>query len=305
MKAQTSLSLSEETDAETQHGGAVDEPAPEIDEDPFGEFADVDIPAEGSKDEMPTQEGGEGSPPAEATATPIDDTLLEGARELGFSEDYTQRLSNAGLLEDTIGALAPVARPAQGVTEEEPAPAPLELDPDLYDDETLEKVKAHNEHLQRQHAENSTLRQERINADAAQQQQQFDKCVADLGEGWNTILGKGDVKPGTTEFKNRIKVIQEMHERRAGQVATGSRASLNIPTLFDKALKTVFSEQQSKLATSKLQSKVESRAKQVLPRTTNRKGASLSPRAAAIAAVAQIRTDRGIDADEDYNDWGE
>lgn len=275
----------------------------------FGDgAADDETPPASAEDKTPAPESKDGDdaspdlddadatpPPTEALAD-IDPMMAAAAQEVGFSDEYTEKLQAAGLLEETLStAVMKQMGYLAGETEisaQGEAPSFEGLDPDLHDEETVQRFKD-------QAIENASLKERLQSVQVAQQEREFKRCIADLGEEWEPIFGKGNVQPDSSGSVNRTRLLREMREVGFGMQGAGTLNGVTLSTIFNKGLKMGFSEHQQKLATEKLATKVKARAKQILPRPKNTASKPVTGDAAAIDAVRQIAKDRKLDIGND------
>ncbi len=243
--------------------------------------------------------------------TKIDPHLLNGARQLGFGDDYSAKLNDVGLLETTMSRVLDESRAltrAAGVAAKSPEKAPdtIELDADLYDEDTIGKLKAQNSLVEKQSETINALRKENMQAEVQRTQQEFNQFLSRIGPGWEPVFGKGQVKEGSAAYANRLLLLDKSLEQGLGLEAAGKNSELSV--VFDQGLRMAFPDHQTKLATDKLSAQVKSRSKQILskPGATPKK-VELSPTKAAEAGVAKWAKENGIalgsDTDDD-DEWG-
>lgn len=270
-----------ETSKESDEGG---EPAPEVAEETVTET------------------------PVEVDVTNIDPHLLSGARELGLSDEETGKLNQVGLLETTMGRILDESRASLGRTPAaetpEKAPDKIELDPEIYDEETIGKVEAQNALVEKQNETINALREEKAQTATQSAQQEFNKFISGLGDEWEPVFGKGHVEEGSPAYVNRLRLLDASEEQGLGMQAKGKNTDL--PAVFNQGLRMAFPEHETKLATDKLSAQVTARSKQILSKPGNTKKVALTPTQAAEATVARIAKERGIDLGPDtdaHDDW--
>ncbi len=281
---------------------------------------ELDVPAEPETSKESSDEGETSPEAAEETVTEsadkgdvtnIDPHLLTGARQLGFSDEDSGKLHEAGLLENVMTRVlaqsrAPLSRTPAAETPEK-APDTIEPDADLYDEETIGKINAQNAVVEKQNKEINALREENIQREIEYTQREFSDFLSKLGDDWVPVFGKGHVEQGTAAFVNRTLLINKASEQAAGLEVTGNYQNVPLSAVFDQGLRMAFPEHQTKLATDKLSAQVKSRAKQFISKPGTTKKAALSPDETAMQAIQKIADDRGINLGDDaeVNDnWG-
>lgn len=244
--------------------------------------------------------------PAEGDVTKIDPHLLTGARELGFSDEYSGKLHQAGLLENTMSRVLAESRASMSRTpaseSPEKAPDTIELDADLYDEDTMEKIKAQNSVVESQHKTINELKEEKAQAETKSAQTAFNDYLSRLGDEWVPVFGKGHVEEESASYVNRMLLLEKSLEQGLGLEAVGKNADLSV--VFDQGLRMAFPDHQTRLATDKLSKEVKSRAKQILSKPGNTKKVALSPVDAAVQELGEMEKARGWDlgGDEVTND---
>ena len=191
------------------------------------------------KTDEPSGEPKEKSKPAEDSTTPdeITQELLDRATFVGFDEDYSKRLHEAGLLEESLVAFAgrlidsvkPEENPAATADDKgakiPPLPnqqqtetgnagdpkAPPPLDADVYDELLAQRDKYHEDRINQLEAQIAQMQM--ITGDVVQQKGKqfegwFDQQIDGLGN--EDLFGKGsinDLAADSEQYKHRQKLF--------------------------------------------------------------------------------------------------
>jgi len=294
----------------------------DIEEEPADEIPAGDLDAAGGQETVGEEQpkGAE----AEAKDTGPDVALLARAKALGFSDEQAQKFAQAGLLDETL-TFADKRFAAIGREEPEEEPegkagvaaavksveAPViseipDLNPDEYD-EPLVKGFAAMKALAAQLAEYRTTVEKVVDTAASRERDTlvrwFDDQVTALPAEYTETFGKG---PGIKlaekgpEFTNRGKLLKGMAALAAGLDQTGQ----DLPPqeeLFQRALRMEFGDLIVTNTRKAISAQLNKRAGQQIARPTHKiaRDDTRTPRQRAIAAVKQVREEKGAGLDEE------
>ncbi|OHB56128.1 MAG: hypothetical protein A2Y07_01255 [Planctomycetes bacterium GWF2_50_10] len=251
------------------------------------------------------EDGANGKPAKKKTPdeNEFTDELFSRGEKAGLTRDELQEFGSPQAAEKALtllekrGAPAPAAgktQQADGGDATKPAfeKFKITLDPEVFDPEILETVNGMNEHYAKQFelvmGQLTDARQSLSKQQALQFEAQFDSWIGQLGDGYKDVLGEGngaDMDKAGDQFKNRVKVLDEMEAIAAGY----SRLGKEVPAyneLFNKALGAVFKDKQKEIVRKELSSKLGKR--QIIARPSQRRGGNVDPEAAARSYVKQF-----------------
>lgn len=178
----------------------------------------------------------------------FDDELIERAEDVGVNPDD---FANAGALERYVSRLE--RRERAEIAESKPDEAPFEW-PDLGDiskldiaeelgelDETaaavLSKINEHAHSIaERQQKTIKFLTEHAQRREAQEFQNEFDALIAQQGEEWEDVYGKGpsaDLSPRSKAYKERLEVWEELKQRMA------NKPGKSTATHFERAFRTI------------------------------------------------------------------
>jgi len=298
------------------------DPAP-ADAEVGGEAEDATADAEPPETPPVTEEADAGAGEDEGTVTYGDDTVAR-ATALALDEDWLGRFASdeAALrgLDAVESAIAKFGTPSEPAAEttatpDTPATPPAldmsglpelmqaGLDPERTDEALVEYTNASREFMAQTHTEVQQMRQQMsrlLETEAVRAQQadveRFDSMIADLDDDFEPLFAKGtvnDVTEGSTEYKNRARLFDQMAVLREGYRAK----KLAVPEhkqLFNSALRIAFPKEVDAKQRRSLQGAVDQRRSQALPRPGGPNQIVKKPtgRDAAVEAVrAQMKAD--------------
>lgn len=250
---------------------------------------DADAPGPDEEDEEP-----------EADVSGFDNDLVAQARGLGFVDSEISEFgSDAGLRRSIalVGDRAPAATDVvaddevgrvTGSTTEGEAPGdegkykPFEVNlaDEEYDTEMVGTIKGINDHHE-QRIEGALSRLDDLEArqeaqGAAVFQRFFDGACEDLGSDFESVVGKGpgrELSEGSTEFQNRMKIVDQMNTIDAGRQNNGL-PRLEEEEVFKQAVRSVFGDEQVTFAKREIRNQARRRKSKIGARPTNRSGAA-------------------------------
>jgi len=239
-----------------------------------------------------------------------------------------QQRSNAPAAQQQFQQQAPAVPPQQGQPQSpQPAAGPaspaqpqkefdLNLDPDVWGQDSIELLNRMNEHYQQQN-QATAVRTQQLEAellkignamkqkeaesafkDAEQRFNDFDNRVNKLPEQYGITFGTGTrhTLKGTPQFDARVRLNTAMNAIASGRKLQGA-APLEADKLFDRAIRVEFSEIHETTVREDATSKVNERLAQQSARPTAREGKPLSRENQAQANANKFLADRGIGSD--------
>lgn len=208
---------------------SIEEPPPES-KTAAEESAEVTEEKEGQPESDETQ-----SAPPEKSA--IGEGLLARAVELGFTQDEARMFQTPAALTvalkrvESLMEKAPAKEPAK---DSQPAPeAEGKLEPlsaEEYDEGVAKWSKTATDTIHRLEAEMASMRQERSAEQLQTTVAAFDRGVADLGEEYHDVLGKGNVNEidrNSEAYGNRGRLIKRMNSLEQEYAQSGTKKDLN------------------------------------------------------------------------------
>lgn len=264
-----------------------------------------------------TDEGG-----AEEEPILLDPDLVAQAQALGLSAEDFRAFADDDRLKRVVALLT--ARKAAGEGEkaeagkkDEAAEFDFNLDPETYDPELVNQLKAFGTH----HRDTvKALKAEMaaqaaavtgLNEQARRQQDEvyfrrFDTAI-NSREDLKSLLGKGrgdEMDQKSDQFKKRLQVLRHMDAAQAGRAAVGLDA-LSFDDCLEQAVGNVFKDHKKQQARQEVAAKVKARAGQTIARPTQRQmRESDDPEVRARRTVARMLQDIGAGEESDADALG-
>ena len=254
----------------------------------------------------------------------FDNDLVAQARGLGFVDSEINAFgSDAGLRRTLalVGDRAPAATgdvaddevgrvtrtTTDGETPGEKAeykPFEVTLPDEEFDTQMVGAIKGINDHHE-QRMDGAMSRLDELEArqesqDAAVFQRFFDGACEDLGSNFETVVGKGpgrELSEESTEFKNRLKVVEQMNTIDAGRRNNGL-PRLDENQVFKQAVRSVFGDEEVNFAKREIRNQARRRKSKIGARPTNRSGAAEDRIEVAGARIAATQEAAGADDPE-------
>ncbi len=233
--------------------------------------------------------------PVETKAEGPDDELLSIANSLGW--DKTRIRTYGKHLEGALFHELETRRQkeAQPVGEAEQKDQFKKLDPQFSDDEFDPKIVTWNkdvaETVNRLVTENAELRRSVQGLQGRDQEREavrieadFDTGVADLGEAYESLLGKGPTRQlnqSSAEYKKRSEIGTKMRILHNGYQSAGGRAP-SMSELFGEAARIVLGSQSETIARETISGEIKKRKDQVISKPSARQGKALTGMDAAV-----------------------
>lgn len=219
-----------------------------------------------------------------------DDELLSIAKSLDWDESKVRFYGDH--LEGAIAHELEVRRrtEAEALITQDKKDQIKPLDPELlsseeFDDKLVARDKHIAETVNRLVTENAELRRSvedlqgrDSEREAVRIETDFDNGVTDLGEAYESLLGKGPTRQldrDSAEFKKRSEIGVKMRILRNGYQTTGGRAP-SLSELFGEAARIVLGSQSETIAREQIDGEIKKRREQVISKPTARHGKSPS-----------------------------
>jgi len=215
----------------------------------------------------------------------VSDELAERAVKAGFSVEKIEKFSTVEDLENAVEVIEshqvkvePEKKPEVKVEQKagEEKPYDCGLDPEMYDPGVIGAINKVGDTLL---AENKQLKQQlagitgKFQADeVAETTKWFDNKLAELGEDFEPVFGKGafnDVRKESAEFKNRAALDTEMTALRAGYAAVGKPLPSK-DRIFEMALNNLHKDKLKQAELKPTILKLKTRAGQTISRSTSK-----------------------------------
>lgn len=283
------------------------------------------------------------SPAVAVAGSDIDDDAIEIASRYGFDADEAKLFGSRKNLEITLAALD--RRAAKSVRDQMAANKPAEdpatdagattdsslanpndanekdgfekfnvnLDPELFDEETINVVSGLNDHYdsvaRAQHQELQALRQQ-LSAIAGNQQaeqakrfsQDMDAFFTGLGEGFREQYGSGGIATIPANSPARIarqRFVEEMSALQIADQRLGRSSTLS--ELQERAKRVLHGAEIEQQARKGIAAEVDKRRHQSISRPTSRTTRPLNGEQRAGAFANKFYADRGADKDDSYD----
>lgn len=302
--------------------------------------AKQDAEAEPSSDESPADKK---SPTAPKLDGDIDDDAIEMASRYGFDADEARAFGSRKNLEITLAALD--RRAAKSVRDQMAASKPADdpatdagtttdsslaepndvnekggfekfnvnLDPELFDEETINVVSGLNDHYdavaRAQHEELQALRQQLssvVGNQRAEQAKRFsqdmDAFFTGLGEGFREQYGTGGMAAIPANSPARIarqRFVEEMSALQIADQRLGRSSTLS--ELQERAKRVLHGAEIEQQARKGIAAEVDKRRHQSISRPTSRTTRPLNGEQRAGAFANKFYADRGADKDDSYD----
>jgi len=258
----------------------------------------------------------------------FDEALVTQAREMGFVDSEIRDFGSDAALQRTLGLLRGRAESAsdtagddtagdllggagQGEKEgpgpegelEDFVPFEVGLSEETYDPELVKVVKGLSDHngsqIQRLTQQVGALANELRMRDAVSFEHWFDSELETLPDDFKSIVGEGpgvELGKDSQEYKNRIKVVDQMNTIDRGREASGL-PELPQREVFRQAIRAVFGDKQVEFAKSEVRRQARRRKGQIVSRPTARHGKNItSARDRAIDYAERRSAELGIPA---------
>jgi len=218
--------------------------------------------------------------------------LARRAAAVGISDSEIEALGSLEALESTVeimerrGTASDVERPDSDID--------LSDVPEEYRG-VFEKLQSQVDNLQEKLGQYNSyvdVQQERAAVD------EFDGFISELGPSVESLFGTGptDGLQNSEHQENRIALLEEMNILAQGYEAA-NREVPDEPTLFKRALNSLYADDLADLKVTSRDSQVAQRRGKHVSRPTQRHGRQMSPEAAAMASVRAYMEEAGINND--------